>query len=88
MGSNVTSAGPVEFQSYPAVIQTDLDTFAKNVGMADFKIPADHIVGPFRPGAGAESALDELYIVAMSPNVDRWYWTEADCLIIYFCIST
>ncbi len=77
-GSSSTSAGPIEFQGYPAVIQTDLDTFAKNVGMADFNIPSANIIGPFQPGAGAESALDEQYIVAMSPDFERWYWTEAD----------
>jgi len=77
-GSNNTSAGPIEFQGYPAVIQTDLDTFAKNVGIPDIIIPKENIVGPFQPGAGAESALDEQYLVSLSNSVERWYWTEAD----------
>jgi len=77
-GSDDTSAGPIEFQGYPAVIQTDLDTFATNVGISKFTIPKNQTHGAFQPGAGAESALDEQYIVAMSPDVSRWYWTEAD----------
>jgi subtilase family serine protease len=71
-------AGPIEFQGYPAIIQTDDDTFAKNVGLPTWTIPKNQTVGPFAPGAGAESALDEQYVVAMSPSANKWYWTEAD----------
>jgi tripeptidyl-peptidase-1 len=75
-GSAASSVGPIEFQNYPAVIQTDLDTFATNTGLKKWTITPAHTVGPFTPGAGAESALDEQYVVAMSPESTQWYWTE------------
>jgi tripeptidyl-peptidase-1 len=77
-GSKSSSVGPIEFQGYPAVIQTDLDGFATNVGLPKWTIPADQTVGPFAPGAGAESALDEQYVYGLSPDSSQWYWTEAD----------
>ena len=76
--SSAVSAGPIEFQTYPAIIQTDDDTFAKNVGIPAWTIPQNQTVGTFNPGAGAESALDEQYVVAMAPAASKWYWTEAD----------
>jgi len=65
-------AGPIEFQNYPAIIQTDDDTFAKNVGIPTWTIPKNQTIGTFAPGAGAESALDEQYVVAMSPSANKW----------------
>ena len=62
----------------PAIIQTDDETFAKNVGIPSWTIPKNQTVGAFVPGAGAESALDEQYVVAMAPQASKWYWTEAD----------
>lgn len=72
------SGGPIEFQNYPAIIQTDSDTFATNVGLPKWTIPKNQTIGTFSPGAGAESALDEQYMVALSIGSNKWYWTEAD----------
>ncbi len=58
-GDKGASVGPAEFQGYPAIIQTDSDEFAKNTGLTAWTIPKNQTVGPFAPGAGAESALDE-----------------------------
>jgi subtilase family serine protease len=77
-GSKATSVGPAEFQSYPAIIETDLTAFAKDMGLPAWTIPKNQTIGPFQPGAGAESALDEQYVYAMAPGVSQWYWTEAD----------
>lgn len=75
-----SSQGPIEFQGYPAIIQSDLTQFAANVALPNWTIPAANTIGPFAPGAGAESALDEQYIYAMGPSNTQWYWTEADWL--------
>jgi tripeptidyl-peptidase-1 len=48
------------------------------VGIPSWTIPKNQTVGAFVPGAGAESALDEQYVVAMAPQASKWYWTEAD----------
>lgn len=75
-----SSVGPIEFQGYPAIVQTDLDGFATNTGLPKWQIPQSQIIGPFAPGAGAESALDEQYVYAMGSKNNQWYWTEADWL--------
>ena len=76
--TTMASAGPIEFQNYPAIEFTDIDAFAKGVAMPTWTVPKNQTVGAFNPGAGDESALDEQYIVAMSPGANPWYWTEAD----------
>jgi hypothetical protein len=55
-----SSQGPIEFQNYPAYLQSDSDTFATNVGVPKFSVPSSQIIGPFSPEGGAdESELDE-----------------------------
>ena len=43
------SGGPIEFQNYPAIIQTDSDTFATNVGLKKWTIPASTRIEPRLP---------------------------------------
>jgi tripeptidyl-peptidase I len=77
-GTNSSTQAPVEFQNYPGYVQSDLDTFTKNVGVADFTIPSNQFIGPYAPNAQAESTLDEQYIGAVGEGNQNWYWTEAD----------
>ena len=58
-GAAASTQAPVEFQGYPSYVQTDLDTFTKDVNVPDFTIPKSQIIGPFNANAQAESTLDE-----------------------------
>jgi len=77
-GSAASTQAPVEFQGYPAYVQTDLDTFATSTKTPDYTIPASHIIGPFAPDPAAESTLDQQYIGSIGQGNTNWYWTEAD----------
>jgi tripeptidyl-peptidase-1 len=75
----ISSAGPIEFQDYPAYDDSDNTIFATNVGLnAWVPVTANQTVGPFQEGEGLESTLDEQYIYAMGQNNNKWYWTEND----------
>lgn len=73
-----SQSGPIEFQNYPAILRSDNDAFATSVGISKWTIPANQTIGTFAPQPAAESALDEQYLVAMSPLASKWYWTVAD----------
>jgi subtilase family serine protease len=73
-----SQTGPIEFQNYPAILRSDNDDFATSVALPKWTIPANQTIGTFSPQPAAESALDEQYLVAMSPKASKWYWTVAD----------
>lgn len=77
-GSPASTVGPIEFQNYPAFVQSDLDTFTKNVAVSDYVIPPSNIIGAFSPNAQAESTLDEQYVGAIGTGNTQWYQTVAD----------
>jgi tripeptidyl-peptidase I len=80
-GIAASSQAAVELQGYPAYVQSDLDTFAANVGMLSFNISANHTIGPFNADPEAESELDVQYLGAVGLNNTNWYWTEPDWLL-------
>jgi hypothetical protein len=50
--------------------------FATDVGIAPWTY--NKTIGPFAPGAAAESALDVQYLSAMGQGNDEWYYTQSD----------
>lgn len=75
-GTTSSTQAPIEFQGYPAFVQSDLDTFLTSVGGKKFTIPASQIIGTFSADPAAESTLDEQYIGAVGAGNNNWYWTE------------
>jgi tripeptidyl-peptidase-1 len=78
-GNAQSTQAPIEFQNYPAVKQSDLDTFITQTAIQSFQIAKK--VGPFNDQfPGAESTLDVQYLGATGEGNTNWYWTEQQWL--------
>lgn len=79
-GSNTNTQAPVEFQGYPGYVDSDLQSFLKDVGIPSYTIPTTRMIGAYAPAPAAESGLDEQYLGAIGRSNQNWYWTESDWL--------
>jgi hypothetical protein len=68
------SGGPIEFQNYPAIIQTDSDTFATNVGLKKWTIPKSKYK-KLPTDRNAPPMLAEVWHSLPEPFIDEPNWT-------------